>query len=133
MKRDDWQNSLRDYLRGVARLPFQIGRHDCATFTAGAVHAMTRQDYMRGLRGYRTQEEGLRKVQAKGFTDHVDYVASIFDEVQPSFAQVGDIAVVAGTSGDALGVVQGAHIYTIGATGLGVVPLTMATRAFRVG
>lgn len=134
MKLDDWQAQLRDYLRSIAREPFFIGKHDCATFTAAAVKAMTGRDYMRGLRGYRTVSEGLRKVQAvTGHADHIAYVASIFDEVAPSFAQVGDIAVVEGIGGDALGIVQGAHVYTIGATGLGVVPMTHIRRAFRVG
>ncbi len=133
MKLDDWQQRLKDYLRSIAREPFYIGRHDCATFTAAAVEAMTGRDYMRGFRGYRTVAEGLRMVQAKGFLDHIDYVASIFEEVAPSFAQVGDIAVVEGIGGDALGIVQGANVYNIGAAGLGIVPLTAVKRAFRVG
>lgn len=133
MRLDDWQARLREYLRTVAREPFKIGKHDCALFVAGAVKAMTGEDHMRGLRGYRTQAEGLRMIQAKGFIDHVDYVASLFDEVSPPFAQVGDIAVVDGITGDALGIVQGSNVYTIGAAGLGVVPMTHIRRAFRVG
>jgi hypothetical protein len=132
MKREDWQQRLKDYLRSIARTPFYIGRHDCATFTAAAVEAMTGRDYMRGFRGYRTIEEGLRNAQAKGFADHIAVVAASFDEVSPSFAQVGDIAVVDGIGGDALGIVQGANVYTIGATGLGIVPITAIKRAFRV-
>lgn len=133
MRQEDWQTRLKDYLRSIARQPFYIGRHDCATFTAAAVEVMTGRDYMRGFRGYRTITEGLRMVQEKGFADHIAVVASFFDEVSPSFAQVGDIAVVDGLGGDALGIVQGANIYTIGATGLGIVPLTAVKRAFRVG
>ena len=133
MKQSDWQTRLRDYLRSISRAPYVIGQHDCATFTAGAVEAMTGADYMHGLRGYRTIAEGLRMAKEQGFDDHIAVVAASFDECHPAFVQVGDIAVLEGEGGDALGIVQGAHVYCIGTNGLGTVPLTHIKRAFRIG
>ena len=61
----DWQARLTDYLRVVARRGFAYGRHDCCTFTAGCVAAMTGVDPMRGFRGYRTLAGAMRNLQAK--------------------------------------------------------------------
>jgi hypothetical protein len=130
MRRADWQNRLTDYLRERHRLPFEYGKWDCALFAAGAVKAMTGKDPMRGLRGYKSLTAGLRKAKAKGHADHVAAVAAMFAEVPPSMAAPGDIAIVDG--GKSIGIVQGASIYVITESGLGLVPLTAAERAFRV-
>jgi hypothetical protein len=128
----DWQPRLTDYLRANHARPFAWGRWDCALFVAGAVKAMTGRDPMRGYRGYRTLREGLRKARARGVEDHVAGVAASFAEIPPAFAGPGDIAAVPGEPGLALGIVQGAQVYVVGARGLGLVSLTEARRAFRV-
>jgi adenosyl cobinamide kinase/adenosyl cobinamide phosphate guanylyltransferase len=63
-----------------------------------------------------------------GFADHLALVASLLPEIAPAFAQRGDVAAV----GDALGVVDGEMIFVLREDGLGLVPLTAATRAFRI-
>lgn len=128
----DWQPRLTTYLRSVARLGFEYGRHDCCTFTAGCVEAMTGKDPMRGFRGYRNLEQGMKKLGGKGFPDHVAAVASLFEECPPAFAQPGDIAVVDGERFPSLGIVQGSKIYVLGQHGIGAADLTAAKRAFRV-
>lgn len=128
----DWQKRLTDYLRAIHQHPFEYGRFDCALFVAGAVKAMTGVDPMRGMRGYRSRSAGMRAARAKGHADHIDMTATLFPEVLPSLAGPGDIAVIDGTTGPALGIVQGAHIYVAGDAGLGLVPFTAARRAFRV-
>lgn len=124
-----WRHRLTDFLRENHRRPFQPGIWDCAIWAAGAVEAMTGEDHLRGFRGYRTIAEGKRKLQARGFEDHVAYVASLLPEVQPSFAQPGDVAVIEGQS---LGIVQGANVYFFGVNGFGTRPFTVIERAFRV-
>lgn len=127
------------YLSDHARDPFIYGRLDCALFVAGAVEAMTGVDHARGFRGYKTIQAGMKKVQSKGFQDHIEIVSSLFAENAPAFAQPGDIAVVEGDDGPALGVVQGEAIYVLRRNdgddrlpALGLVPLLSAQRTFRV-
>ena len=124
-----WRARLTNFLRENHQRPFEAGRWDCAIWAAGAVEAMTGEDLMRGFRGYRTIAEGKRKLQAKGFEDHVAYVAAHLPEVPPAFAQPGDVAVIEGQS---LGIVQGANVYFFGVNGFGVLPFTVIERAFRV-
>lgn len=132
MRLPDWRQRLIDHIVATAAEPFKPGAHDCALAAANAVKAMTGKDYARGFRGYRTVAEGLRKLKAKGYEDHVALVAEHFEEIPPAMAQVGDIAVVQGDDGLALAIVQGELLYVTGPQGRALVPLTSAMRAFRV-
>ncbi len=133
MRHPNWRPALRDYVEDVARKPFRYGSHDCALFTAGAVKAMTGVDYARGWRSqYRSLAKGRKLLAEKGHKDHVALVASLYPEIPVLRAQVGDIAVLDGDGGDALGVVQGALVWAADPNGLRSVPLIQAKRAFRV-
>ena len=135
-KTKDWQHRLTAYLSSIHRLPFEAGKLDCAIFTAGAVLAMTGVDHAKGWRGkYRSLAKGLKALEKAGHADHVALAASLYPEVPPIMAQEGDIAVVPSDGVDdveALGIVQGHSIYVMSRGGLVLVPLTAATRAFRV-
>lgn len=128
-KRTGWQAPFVAFMRENRRRPFEPGKWDCAVWAAGAVEIMTGEDHLRGFRGYRTIAEGKRFLQAKGFEDHVAYVASVLPEIWPSRAQVGDLAVIDGQS---LGIVQGAQVYMFGVNGFGMAPFDIIGRAFRV-
>ncbi len=133
MRLPDWKPRLIAWLSEVVRAPFRFGQHDCALFAAGAVQAMTGRDPAARFRGrYRTLRGGLRILRAAGFDDHIALAASQFAEVHVSRAAPGDLAVVPTTEGDALGLVQGEAVYVLMPTGLGMVPMTLASRAFRV-
>lgn len=126
-----WRGRLTQYLVETGSREFGVD-WDCALFVAGAVEAMTGEDFAADLRGYGSIERGLVELRRRGFDDHVAYVASLFEEVPVAFAQPGDIAVVPVETGEALGLVQGEAIYVSGIDGRYLVPLLSATRAFRV-
>lgn len=132
-RKPGWRGALTHYVIATARDPFAWGKSDCAIWAAGAIEAMTGTDIARGFRGYRSWAGGVRKARAKGFEDHVAYFASLFPEIPPSMAQIGDVACVP-ADGDtlAIGIVQGEGIYVPMPEGRGIVPLTSAIRAFRV-
>lgn len=136
MKRSPtWRTDLTVYMREVSRRPFIWGEHDCALFAAGAVHAMTGEDFGAPYRGkYKTLRGGLRLLKRKGFANHAELAASLFEEVHPSRANVGDLAAVEEDGHVALGVVQGPRVYVLrpGEAGVGTVDLLTASRAFRV-
>lgn len=95
---------------------------------------MTGEDFGADYRGrYRTLAGGYRLLKKRGFANHADLAASIFEEVHPSHALVGDLAAVDGDGGVALGVVQGEVVLVLTPEGrIGPVPLLSARRAFRV-
>ena len=131
----DWRSKLAFYLHSIAAKPFVWGGHDCALFAAGAVEAMTGHDFAAEFRGrYNTSIGGMRILRKAGFSDHAALAASLFMEVKPAFAHVGDIAVVDTEQGAALGVVQGSRVYVLrpAEAGVGTVDLLDASRVFRV-
>ena len=129
----DWKPRLVDYLSRSVGTPFAYGQFDCFLFTLGAVAVMTGVDLTLDYRGrYTTLRQGVALARKRGLRDHVALVMRHFDEIPASFAQAGDIAVVAGADGPALGLVQGEHIFALLSSHLAVVPLTTAQRAFRV-
>jgi hypothetical protein len=133
----DWRVRLHAYLHEVWHRPFLWSEHDCATFTAGGVLAMTGEDFGAPYRGkYKTLAGGLRMLKKHGFETHADLAASLFEEIHPSMAQVGDLAAVKVDDAGfyALGIVQGSRIYVLRpeTAGIGTVDLLDAERAFRV-
>lgn len=129
----DWHSRLTAYLHEARARPFEYGRHDCATFAAGAIEAMTGDDLAATWRGrYRTMLGGLRVLRKEGYGDHIALADRYFEEIPVALACPGDIAVVQGPDGKARGIVQGGAIYVLAPAGLGLVPLLSAERAFRV-
>lgn len=132
-KTPGWEKRLVAYVAQCATQPFRPGKLDCGLFFGGGYEAMTGEVIDAPFRGnYRTIEGAMEIAEGLGVPNHVEYVASIL-ETRPSalLAQRGDGAVVTDMDGnEALGIVQGENIYVMGLHGIGVVPLTAATRAF---
>ena len=135
----DWRARLGAHIAAHRTRPFGYGAHDCATFAAGAVQAVTGSDPAAGLTGYTTRAGGLRRLRRHGFDDHVAVVAGRFAESPVAWAQQGDLAVIEAAGGLSLGVVCGAFVLApTRPSGLAVVPLTPTAigghvlRAFRV-
>lgn len=130
----DWRLSLMQYLAECMRAPLAFGQHDCAIFAAGAVRAMTGQDFAAAYRGrYDSLAGGLRLLARDGFADHVALARARLTPIAVAEAMPGDLAALPASPVPALGVVQGASVYVLGPEGvIGLVPLTDATEAFRV-
>lgn len=132
-KRSDWRQRLRAFLTEHADKPFQYGSADCGAFAGGAVHAMMGVNPHAQIAGrYKSLRGALRVIKRLGYADHIEFAAAFGEEVEPLFAQFGDIAVVDGEDGPALGVVLGPQIEARSPQGRAVLPLTAAKRAFRV-
>lgn len=129
----DWRPRLTAYLTETAAQGFRYGSNDCALFSAGAVRAMTGVDPGAAWRGaYTTLEGGLKRLRKAGFDDHVALVDSLFQEVTPAFAQVGDVALVDAPEGPALGIIVGETIACLTPSGMGHLPREAALRAWTV-
>lgn len=130
-KTEGWQPRLVAYLAEVGRADFAYGRNDCALFAAGAVQAMTGEDFAAEWRGrYTTLRGGLRLLRAAGHSDHVALAAAHFPPV--SRPRPGDLAVVQTADGPALGIVQGASVYLRGVDRILMAPVADATQFFEV-
>jgi Domain of unknown function (DUF6950) len=130
----DWQARLAAHFARGRRGPFAYGSHDCATFAAGAIEAVTGQNPLQelGLR-YTTLRDGLRGLSRAGYLEPVAFVRGTYPEIAPALARVGDLAVLDTPEGPALGVVAGAVVLAPRVpSGLASRPLTSAVTAFRI-
>lgn len=142
-RRPDWVARLHDFIDAVKRNAFDWKSLNCAEhFAAGAVLAMTDVDVAAPYRGsYRTAKGAAQVMKRNGFGNLAEMVAAHLPEItgvdgEPFVggATMGDIAAIPKDDafGFTLGVVNGEMILVLGETGMGMVPLFSATRAFRV-
>jgi hypothetical protein len=130
----DWRARLLTYLSATANKPFRPGQHDCILFVGGARAAVSGTNPMAGWRGrYSSVEGGLALARSLGCDDPFAYVVDGLDEIHPSLARAGDLALVqdAGGAVPAMGVVQGGWVYVLGLRGHNLIPLLAADRAWR--
>lgn len=133
MRLYDWETRLTVYLSRIAREGFAWGRHDCALFAAGGVEAVTGHDPAAVWRGrYDTSAGGMRLIRAAGYRDHLDAARRLHPPVARSMILPGDLAVVEGDGGRALGIVQGTMIYVLRPEGLGLLPIERAVELLGV-
>lgn len=110
----DWEARLSAYLDPLRLMPFEWGRHDCCTFAAGAVYAMTGFDHMAEFRGrYTTRIGSLRALKRFGAGALAPTLDQKFTPIAAATAQRGDIVM----SGGALGICMGAALIAVGSVG----------------
>lgn len=129
MRAEDWPEALADYVDAHRSVPFEWGVNDCATFAAGAVHAIT---------GTRLQLPIATSAQAYAHLvrDHGS-LAKMTDDVMgaqivPAYARRGDIVLIEMDGRECLAVCLGAVAAAPAADGLRIAPMGAATAAWAV-
>lgn len=139
----DWEPRIAAYLDACAKRPFVFGSHDCALFAAGAVEALTGEDFGAPFRGrYSTVRGYKRALTAAGYSSiEGPFTAALGEPVGALMARRGDIV----TDGESMGVMWTAGtpvgLFVGGGTadaaeyevGLVTLPVRQIVRAWRVG
>jgi hypothetical protein len=89
----DWEARLSAYIAERAEMPFQWGVNDCALFAAGAVQALTGEDFGKPWRGkYSTEAGAAKALKRRGFEDVAGpFTQALGDPFAAAFARRGDI------------------------------------------
>lgn len=135
-RRRDWRPRLDAYLDNIDGKPFKWGELDCALFAADAVLAMTDVDFAVDFRGrYADQDGAEAAIRSAGAESYEAYVSTLLPPPSDSSPiGVGDIAIVNMPGfGSCLAIVGGAHLTAMTLRGKGSLPLSRATRFFKVG
>lgn len=131
-----WRTRLHEAVEARRRVPFSFSAGvDCALFVSDCIEAMTGEDPAADFRGrYTTDIGAMRVIRNAGYANLADLVSSKLEEIAPVRAQVGDVAFIPDESpfGGALGIVIGEQVACLHIDGIGSVPRTLMTRAFRV-
>ncbi|WP_242149632.1 DUF6950 family protein [Sphingomonas sp. BAUL-RG-20F-R05-02] len=113
-RKPDWDARLAAYLEPLRTRTFEWGAHDCCTFAAGAVEAMTGVDPMPEFRGrYSTAIGSARALTRFGKGSLEKTLDAKFEGVSAALAHRGDILM----SGGALGICWGAALIAVGVEG----------------
>lgn len=140
MRKTNWHHLLDTHIRASAQRDFAWGVHDCAMFACDAILAMTGDDPAMRFRGTYDSEEGAREA-LEGFVGggllgaaQVICTQMGYAEINPRFAQRGDVVLSHGGQGDSLGVVglNGREALIAAKYGLLAIPLKTLGHAWRV-
>jgi hypothetical protein len=126
----DWQPRLQALIQQRQAQPFAWGLHDCCLFVCDGIEAITGHDPAADLRGYSTEREALRVLQAHGGVRGLAE-SRAGKSVPVLAAQVGDVGLLPLDGRDTLALCGGAHWLAPGALGLVALPLDAASLAWR--
>lgn len=113
-RKADWEARLAAYLEPLRTRPFAWGEHDCCTFVAGAVEAMTGADPIPEFRGRYSSAAGSTKALKRYGAGTLEATLDTkVARVPASLAQRGDVIMTGGL----LGICSGAFAIAVGAEG----------------
>ena len=124
-------NALATYVAARETVPFAWGLHDCVTFAAGAVLALTGRDPLADIAAWTTERAALRELDRRGGLAAA--VSSVLTEIPLAHAHRGDIGAVDGVRGPLLVVIEGMTLVGPDRDGLARLPRTKLVRAWSAG
>lgn len=131
-KKQNWAAALQNQITQFNAKPFAWGTHDCFTFAADCVLAMTGDDKMAKRRGkYKTELGANKMLKRLGGVEAA--IASVLGEpIDPKLAQRGDVVYFNAIMGDTAGICMGSVIASPTLTGVGFTPMAQAIKAWRI-
>lgn len=128
----DWETRLAALVTQAHSRPFAWGEHDCCLWAADCVLAQTGTDPADGLRGtYADARAAAALVERLGGMAEIGARGGA--EIAPLMATHGDIGLAEHAGRELLALSNGDHWLVVGTDGLLYLPVTAASRAWRVG
>lgn len=130
-----WQARLREVLAASRGRAFARGSHDCATFVADAVLAITGHDKLAAIRDrYATERGAYKLLKRLGVRSANEYADKVFAPCRVTLLQRGDLARVPGSGPlTSPAIVLGDHAVTISGDGRAMsIPLHHVTDGWAV-
>jgi hypothetical protein len=132
-RKKDWLNALYAQINDFNSKTFEWGTHDCCTFAAGCVLAVTGVDKMASYRGgYSTKQGATKKLNRAGGMEAA-LTKELGEPLQNILlAQRGDVVCFTSTLGDTAGICIGSQIAAAGLEGVVYAPMSQAFKAWRI-
>lgn len=125
---ENWPSLLTEFIESRREMPFLWGTSDCCLFAADAVQAITGTDFAAQWRGTYSD--------ARGALAHIEAAGGVpalvpFEEIEPGYAQRGDVVMLDMDGRDVLAVHLGNVIAGQGPEGVTFVLNNAAVKAWR--
>ena len=88
MRVENWEHKLNEYIEANKDKAFKYGTWDCCIFTAGAVHAITGINHIKGFK-YKSKKVAEKILEANGGI--VTILDEKFKQIPSSLAKRGDL------------------------------------------
>ncbi len=131
MRRHDWASRLHAVVEAHYRLPFEWGKADCCLFAARCVDAMTDREVESQILDYYTDEASAHQFIAS-FGDLQTTVSQVVGPVSSGRATRGDVVLVDGGQGDALGICMGGVVLVMTSAGIGEMPRSAVKAVWKI-
>ena len=140
-RREGWEHWFAEFLFKRKDTPFKYGSNDCGLFVGDCVEQITGVDIVEEFRGKYSTKHGcyrlLKEFCGGGVAETFQKLSRSygFHEININHARRGDIALVTGQMGDAVGIVDmtGEQVAIPSKTGLIFFPMIAILKAWRVG
>jgi hypothetical protein len=131
MKREGWEQRLRDYINNSRLTEFEWGQNDCCLWVSRYVDSETGTEHAKEWHGRYTTETGaLALMGQRGFNCPADIADACLTRKPVAHAGRGDIVSV---QGGALGICAGRKSYfLVDGRGLSVLPTASCLAAWEV-
>lgn len=127
-----WEARLTQHVIEFMDRRFRWSHADCLAWSCGAVEALTGVDLMVGLRGYRSEAEGIRFGRKLGYDGLEDLFRKNLEPAPIAMLVDGDIVALEVDGRISMGVLAPPDVLAMMPTGLGTVPISYAVRGYRV-
>jgi hypothetical protein len=132
LRQQNWAIALQNQISQFNEKPFAWGTHDCFTFAADCVLAMTGEDKMAKRRGKYKTELGANKMLKKIGGVEKAITSELGEPIDPKLAQRGDVVCFITPLGYAAGICIGSKIAAPGFEKIKFSPMTQAVKAWSI-
>ena len=132
MRQQNWAIALQNQISQFNEKPFAWGTHDCFTFAADCVLAMTGEDKMAKRRGKYKTELGANKMLKRIGGVEKAITSELGEPIEPAYAKRGDVVYFNSPLGDTAGICMGSKIASPTLAGVGFTPMSQAIKAWSV-
>ena len=130
----NWDVALGHYFADTRRLAHRYGKADCALYAAGAILAMTGEDFARWHRSKYTTEAGAaRYMRRQGWQDLAALGDAFLPRIDLAKAGRGDLLLMPGDAGEFFAIKAGARAVALGERGPELFAIDPNSLAWKVG
>lgn len=130
---DNWPAILRAIIAKHTHAPFVWGSSDCS-FAFDFIRDAIGFDAIESIRGYSSEAGALKALRRAGYASTLELIEQNFVEIEPEFAQRGDIGYPANIPHALMSpaLIDGAFAYSKHPAGAVMVPRRLIVRAWAV-